>query len=61
MAALRRALPLVVLAMLSGCSTAQAPVTSGFTEFYTDSSVVGEVSAPAVAVIFGVATVCVVV
>ena len=50
MAALRRALPLVVLAMLSGCSAAQAPVTAGFTEFYADSSVVGEVSAPAVAV-----------
>ena len=49
MAALRRALPLVVLAILSGCSAAQAPVTSGFTEFYADSSVAGEVSAPAVA------------
>ena len=61
MVALMRASPLVVLAMLSGCNAAQAPVTSGFTEFYADSSVVGEVSAPAVAMMFGVATVCLVV
>ena len=48
MIVLRWVLPLAVLVALSGCSTAQSPATAEFTEFYADSSVTGEVSAPAV-------------
>ena len=45
-----RALPAaVLLAVLGGCGAARTPppAAAGFTEFYADSSVVGEVSAPA--------------
>lgn len=44
-----RALPAaVLLAGLGGCGAAQTPPpAAGFTEFYADASVVGEVSAPA--------------